>query len=180
MDESGHSWHMKLIWVKVSMINAMLGKFNTFFLNSFFFFAIYVVSKEIMVVYLEDNNIAEPLPAIASFLPCLYVFLCFYLILASLNFKVDLIKSDTHIDKVRNTHTFFFISSLLGIYQVLIFAATIIFIIYQYIVPYFTTIDVTTADGIMFTSYFIEDGSPLEFFDNSYNRLVKYFIGKPK
>ena len=47
--ESKHSILMKYIWIRISMINAILGKFNTFSLNAFFFFVVYLISREVIV-----------------------------------------------------------------------------------------------------------------------------------
>jgi small-conductance mechanosensitive channel len=52
-----------------------------------------------------------------------------YLILGSLNFKVEKIDRNTKLDSQSNTHTFFFISSILGIYQILMFSVSIVFLI---------------------------------------------------
>ena len=98
MEHSSHPWYRKLITVHISMFLGWLGKLNTFVLNAFFFFAMYVMAFEVLQPKIYEWELPVWFESLPGFFPFLYVFLCIYLVLASLNFKVDKITSATKKD----------------------------------------------------------------------------------
>jgi hypothetical protein len=116
------------------MFMAWLGKVNAYFLISFFFFTIYLISFEVIEPVILNWGWNSSVLFITGFIPIIYIILCIYLLLASLFFKSEKIMQKTNADVAHNTQTFFFISGILGIYQLMMFVIGIGYVVKNYVI----------------------------------------------
>ena len=131
---SKHSCCTKYIAVQLSMIMTQLRKLNAYLLPSFVFICIFIFEEQIIRTEIQKSGFTT-LEPLAALLPLGYVMLLGYLLFASLSFKVEKIsKEKTTYDKLHNTNRYFFLSGVLGVYFVLMFAIALGFIIKEFLV----------------------------------------------